>query len=146
MDDTFVVGDPEEVAARVADPELWRRWWPGLDRHIHEDRGVLGHRWTLTGDFVGRGEVWLEPFGDGVIVHYFLWADPPRRGDRSQPDTTVRPRRAARLARAHTVAWKRRINALKDEFDAHRAPGEPRPAAVTAGRTRPPSETECEER
>ncbi len=127
MDDTYIVADPAVIAARFADPAQWRRWWPGLQRVITEDRGPVGLKWTLTGEFVGAGECWLEPHGDGTIVHYFLWADPPA-GSGAEPDTAVPPRRAQRLIRRHTLAWKRHINALKDELEADRAPGMPRAA------------------
>jgi hypothetical protein len=102
------------------------------------DRGDSGMRWTVTGDLVGSCEVWLEPYGDGVIVHYYLRAEPTRRGSRTEPVDT-RPARARRLAvrvgREHTARWKSLINALKDELEAGRAVGEPR--VVPDGPIRP---------
>lgn len=127
MDDTYIVAAPAVIAARFADPAQWQRWWPGLRRTITEDRGALGLKWTVAGEFVGAGECWLEPHGDGTVVHYFLWADPPIAAG-TEPDPAVSPRRAQRLARRHTLAWKRHINALKDELEADRAPGMPRAA------------------
>ena len=41
-----------------------------------EDRGPSGQRWTVTGALTGTMEVWLEPMMDGVLLHYFLHAEP----------------------------------------------------------------------
>ncbi len=41
-----------------------------------EDRGPLGVRWAVTGALTGTMEVWLEPSLDGVLLHYFLHAEP----------------------------------------------------------------------
>src|SRR3954470_24107412 len=101
MDETFVVVDPATLAARLRDPALVRRAWPGLDLVVFMDRGDQGIRWSITGDLVGRCQIWLEPFGDGVIVHYSLRAAPPRRGSRTEP-LAGPPRRLQR--RAVTVA------------------------------------------
>ena len=43
---------------------------------VVEDRGPAGHRWTVTGALTGTMEIWLEPSFDGVILHYFLHAEP----------------------------------------------------------------------
>ena len=43
---------------------------------VVEDRGDKGHRWTVTGALTGTMEIWLEPVLDGVILHYFLHAEP----------------------------------------------------------------------
>jgi hypothetical protein len=59
-------------------------------------------------------EVWLEPYADGVLVHYYLRADLPR-------GESVR---AARERRRRD--WKRRIHAVKDRLEAGREPGRPR--------------------
>ena len=75
-DETFVAADPVEVGRAVADPASWRRWWPDLRLTVVEDRGAAGHRWTVTGALTGTMEVWLEPSLDGVILHYFLHAEP----------------------------------------------------------------------
>jgi hypothetical protein len=64
------------VGRAVADPANWRRWWPDLRLTVVEDRGPVGHRWTVTGALTGTMEVWLEPALDGVIAHYFLHAEP----------------------------------------------------------------------
>jgi hypothetical protein len=75
-DETFVAADPVEVGRAVADTASWRRWWPDLHICVVEDRGALGQRWTVTGALTGTMEVWLEPVLDGVVLHYFLHAEP----------------------------------------------------------------------
>ncbi|KAA0083647.1 polyketide cyclase / dehydrase and lipid transport [Mycolicibacterium sp. P9-64] len=75
-DETFVCADPIDVGAAVADPANWRRWWPDLRLTVVEDRGPVGHRWTVTGALTGTMEVWLQPVLDGVVLHYFLHAEP----------------------------------------------------------------------
>lgn len=75
-DETFVAADPADVGRVVADPANWRRWWPDLRLTVVEDRGPVGHRWTVTGALIGTTEIWLEPSLDGVILHYFLHAEP----------------------------------------------------------------------
>ena len=75
-DETFVAADPVAVGHAVADRASWSRWWPDLRLVVAEDRGELGHRWTVTGALTGTMEVWLEKVLDGVILHYFLHAEP----------------------------------------------------------------------
>src|SRR5664280_1545623 len=62
-DETFVVAALADVARRLHDPQLWRRWWPELELTLFQDRGERGLRWTVTGRLVGSSEVWLEPWG-----------------------------------------------------------------------------------
>jgi hypothetical protein len=75
-DETFVCADPVEVGNAVAEPSNWRRWWPDLRLTVIEDRGPMGHRWTVTGALTGTMEIWLEAVMDGVVLHYFLHAEP----------------------------------------------------------------------
>ncbi|BBX16023.1 polyketide cyclase / dehydrase and lipid transport [Mycolicibacterium duvalii] len=75
-DETFVAADPATVGAAVADQACWRRWWPDLRLTVAEDRGELGHRWKVSGALTGTMEVWLEKVLDGVVLHYFLHAEP----------------------------------------------------------------------
>jgi hypothetical protein len=75
-DETFVCADPVDVGAAIADPVGWRRWWPDLRLTTVEDRGPAGHRWTVAGALTGTMEIWLEASFDGVILHYFLHAEP----------------------------------------------------------------------
>lgn len=41
-----------------------------------EDRAEKGIRWTVAGPLTGTMEIWLEPALDGVVLHYFLHAEP----------------------------------------------------------------------
>ncbi|MFL6238030.1 MAG: polyketide cyclase / dehydrase and lipid transport [Actinomycetes bacterium] len=135
MDETFIVVPPATLAARLRDPEVVRRAWPGLDLVVFMDRADAGIRWSVTGQLVGSCEIWLEPFGDGVIVHYFLRADPTRRGSRTEPvagSPRRLQRRAVRIARAHATSWKAVLHALKDELEDGRPAGEPPPLAPAA--------------
>ncbi|BBY30555.1 polyketide cyclase / dehydrase and lipid transport [Mycolicibacterium sediminis] len=75
-DETFVCADPADVGAAIANPATWRRWWPDLRLTVVEDRGPAGHRWTITGALTGTMEVWLEAVMDGVVLHYFVHAEP----------------------------------------------------------------------
>ncbi|SDU65781.1 hypothetical protein [Jiangella alkaliphila] len=115
MDDTFVVAERAELAAYVRDPAVARAWWPRLTLAVHQDRGLEGVRWTVAGELTGSTELWLERWGDGVVVHWFLRADPA--SPRARPD---------RLARRYTVAFKARIHELKDRLEHGRPAGVPR--------------------
>ena len=78
-DETFVAADGARVGAAVADRSSWRRWWPDLRLQVVEDRAEKGIRWTVAGALTGTMEVWLEPMMeglDGVVLHYFLHAEP----------------------------------------------------------------------
>ena len=75
-DETFVCADPVAVGTAVADPAAWRRWWPDLALKVVEDRADKGIRWTVSGPLTGTMEIWLEPVLDGVLLHYFLHAEP----------------------------------------------------------------------
>lgn len=127
VDETFIVAPPARLAAIVADRERWRAWWPDLHLDVFMDRGEQGLRWTITGALVGSAEVWLEPFGDGAIVHYYLRADPtvPRSSTeaRQLPDSPRGRRAADRLRRSHALAWKTTVWALKAELEAEREAG-----------------------
>src|SRR4051812_27677745 len=140
MDETFVVADAGVLAARLRDPALVRRAWPGLDLVVFMDRGDAGIRWTVTGDLVGSCEIWLEPYGDGVIVHYFLRADPTRRGSRTEPRAGAAhklQRQAIRIGREHATRWKAVLHTLKDELEAGRRPGEPSETSGSPGPVTP---------
>ncbi len=119
IDETFVVAEPAAIAAALHAPALWRELFPGLDLSVFQDRGEAGIRFTVTGDLVGSSEFWVEPWGDGAVVHHYLradLADPPRS-----------PGRAAVRARTrYCVRLKAGLNALKDRLEAGRPPGTPR--------------------
>ena len=112
-DETFIVAAPDEVALAVADVGNWRRWWPDLEPTVARNRGVEGIQWQLHGAVTGRMEIWLEPFADGVIVHFILWVDEPGRSGPARLQRRVRD-------------WKGHVHRLKDQFEAGREPGCPR--------------------
>jgi len=115
VDETFVVADPTRVAALVRDPTRWPQWWPDLRLDVFQDRGEAGVRWNVRGALTGSMEVWLEPYGDGVLVHHYVRCDPAGGG----PVTDRERRRRQRHAKQ--VFW-----ALKDELEGDRAAGLPR--------------------
>lgn len=112
-DETFLVADRAGLAARFAEPALWRSWWPDLELSVSRDRGDAGIRWDVHGRLNGTAEIWLEPWHDGVIVHWFV---------RARLASGDAPALRDRMIRAH----KRRIHRLKDELERTRAPGMPR--------------------
>lgn len=128
MDDSFVVADRQRLAARLADPALWRRWWPDLHLTVVEDRGQEGVRWSVAGALIGSAEIWLEDWRDGVLVHWFLRADPVSRTWRSP----------ARLQRSYVAGYKRRIHRLKDDLESGRPVGTP-PVGESSGTLSVPS-------
>lgn len=75
-DETFVAADGAAVGVAISDPARWRRWWPDLRLQVIEDRADKGIRWTVAGALTGTMEIWLEPVLDGVLLHYFLHAEP----------------------------------------------------------------------
>jgi hypothetical protein len=121
IDSTWVPLAPASIAAHVAEPANWRRWWPGLELAVHERRGHRGVRWIVasvqTADDVGlagTAEVWLQPMFDGVVAHFFLRLDPA-------PGRRLTARRARRIERTYRRNTKRAFWALADEADPRRA-------------------------
>jgi hypothetical protein len=113
-DDTFVVAPAALLAPLCGAPGA--PWWPDLTLDTTRDRGVKGRQWAVTGALAGTAEIWLEPLGDGVVVHLYLRADPVGQGQWS-------PRRVQRERTRRTLAWKRHVHALKDSLEAGRPPG-----------------------
>jgi hypothetical protein len=104
------------VAAVVAEPSNWRRWWPDLVVDVDEWRGNKGVRWTVKAPrhkASGTMEVWLEPSFDGVVAHYFLRLDP-------DPGTRMSRRRGQRCADAHRRRIKQVFWSLGDRLDPSR--------------------------
>jgi hypothetical protein len=130
VDETYVVVERGRLAAVIADPSRWRQWWPSLDLTVFMDRGLDGIRWSITGELIGSAEIWLEVYGDGVLVHYYLRGEPTVPGSattaRSLPDSARGRRELYRLRRHHAIAWKRVVWSLKDEMEGDRRPGEAR--------------------
>jgi hypothetical protein len=119
-DETFVCADPVDVGKAVADPASWRRWWPDLRLSVVEDRGPAGQRWTVSGALTGTMEIWLEPSFDGVILHYFLHAEPAGIA-------------AFELARMNLpkLVHKRRVAGKDMAFEVKRKLEEKRPVGVS---------------
>jgi hypothetical protein len=140
MDETFVVASRRAVSDALHDAKLWRDWWPDLDLVVENDRGLNGLQFSVTGGLVGSGELWLEAWGDGVIVHVFLRADPTRPGSATEP-ATLKLRQIWREARKRAWQTKRGMGRLKDDLEAGRAAGEPgvepEPAAASGGAASP---------
>jgi hypothetical protein len=127
VDETFIVTSAQRLAIVIADRRRWVVWWPGLRLEVFMNRGDEGLRWSVAGDLVGSAEIWLEEFGDGVILHYYLRADP------TQPDSVTEPRqlpesprgrrRVDSLRRRHALSWKQNVWQLKAELEGEREPG-----------------------
>lgn len=119
VDSTWFAARPATVAAIVAEPANWRRWWPGLTLAVAEWRGEKGVRWLVTAvagrdaGLAGSAELWLEPMFDGVVAHFFLRLDPPRGRSLSR-------RRAERVADGYRRRTKQAFWALADELDPAR--------------------------
>lgn len=127
VDETFIVVRPAHLAGVIAEQDRWAVWWPDLSMQIFMDRGEKGLRWSITGDLVGSAEIWVEPFGDGAILHYYLRGDPtvsPSDATARAMTDSPRGRRAAdRLRRRHALRWKQNVWALKVELEEGRSPG-----------------------
>ncbi len=120
VDETYLRVPLETVAAVVHDRTRWADWWPELMPAIFMDRGPAGIRWNVTGRLVGSMEIWLEPYEQplgGVLLHFYLRADPTAAGSAVIPAPA-----AGRRASVETARWarssKRNFWALKDELEA----------------------------
>lgn len=120
VDESFIRVRRDVVAAVVA--ERWQQWWSALSLQVYMDRGVEGMRWTVAGEMVGSAEIWLEEHPPGVIVHYYLRAEPTVPGTTTTARSAATTRRSQSqveaMQRRHVVAWKRIVWALKDELEA----------------------------
>jgi len=105
--ETFVVA-PASALLFLCDERTWARWFRDLRLTCTQDRGILGKRWSMSGDLAGTAEVWLEETRDGVIVHIYLRSRRPGQ----------RPSRYGRPLRQHMFG-------VKDSLEAGRRPGEP---------------------
>ena len=118
IEETYIAAAPAMVAAAVHEPAFVAELWPDLRLAVFMDRGLEGVRWTAGGPFTGSCEVWLEPYGDGVVVHTYLRCDPPA-------GVVLTPRAAVREIRNRARHAKRVLWAVKDRLEAGRAPGAP---------------------
>lgn len=117
-DETFVAADPAAVGRAVADRDAWRRWFPDLRVEVVEDRADKGVRWTVAGPLTGTMEIWLEPVLDGVVLHYFLHAEPSGVSP-EQPQK----RNLAAMTHQRRVAGKRMAFEVKNRLEADRPVG-----------------------
>ena len=119
-DETYVAADGALVGAAIADRSKWSLWWPDLRLEVTEDRAEKGMRWAVTGAVTGTMEVWLEPSMDGVVLHYFLHAEPTGV---SGPDL-------AKLNLAK-ITHRRRVAGKKMAFEVKKTLDESRPVGVS---------------
>lgn len=119
-DETFVAASGEQVGAMAGDRSNWRRWWPDLELDVVEDRADKGVRWTVGGPLTGTMEIWLEEMLDGVLLHYFLHAEP----------TGVSGRQLARLNLPKLV-HRRRVAGKKMAFEIKARLERSRPVGVS---------------
>ncbi|TGD86362.1 polyketide cyclase / dehydrase and lipid transport [Mycolicibacterium sp. CH28] len=117
-DETFVAADTAAVGRAVADRASWRRWWPDLWLEVVEDRADKGVRWTVTGPLTGTMEIWLEPVLDGVLLHYFLHAEPT-----GVAAWQLAKMNLAKLTHQRRVAGKRMAFEVKSTLEASRPVG-----------------------
>lgn len=122
VDETFLAVTRTQVAQRLADPAVWREFWPDLTLTVVTDRGASGFRWTVRGALVGSMEVWLEAVLDGTVLHYYLRADPAERPGRPGRHS---PRRSLAESQRRQRAAKAISLLLKDELEDGRPPGVP---------------------
>jgi len=119
VDSTWFAARPATVAALIADPSNWRRWWPDLTLEVDEWRDDKGVRWLVPAvrgrgrGLAGSAEVWLEPMFDGVVAHFFLRLDPP-------PGQRLSARRRNRITDDCRRRTKRTFWALADQLDPGR--------------------------
>jgi hypothetical protein len=119
VDSTWFAARPAVLAAIVAEPGNWRRWWPQLGLEVDEWRGDKGVRWSVISagggaqSLCGSAEVWLEPMFDGVVVHFFLRLDPP-------PGHRLSQRSCRRVTHRYRLRTKQAFWALADQLDRGR--------------------------
>ena len=117
-DETFVAADPAAVGRKVSDRLSWRRWFPDLSLEVVEDRAEKGVHWTVSGPLTGTMEIWLEPMLDGVVLHYFLHAEPTGATRSGSVKTDL-----ATMIHRRRVAGKRMAFEVKNQLDASRPVG-----------------------
>lgn len=117
-DETFVAADAARVGAVVADPARWRQWWPDLHLRVVEERGAQGIRWAVAGPLTGTMEIWLEPMLDGVLLHYFVHAEPAGASAHDLSRMNL-----AKTVHRRRVAGKKMSFEIKAELEATRPVG-----------------------
>ena len=120
-DDTYIVASISLLADVFRDDARLRAWWPNRTLTVYSDRGEKGLRWTVSGEFVGSSEVWLEEVHAGVIVHYYLRVDPTVEGTTTQrremTDSPRAQRYLSKIRHRQVTSWKRIIWQIKDEME-----------------------------
>lgn len=117
-DETFVAASPEAVGRAVGDRSSWRAWFPDLLLDVVEDRADKGVRWTVSGPLTGTMEIWLEPVLDGVVLHYFLHAEPVGAAARELQKMDL-----PGMTHRRRVAGKRMAFDIKNALEAGRPVG-----------------------
>ncbi len=118
IEETFVAAEPVAVRRRLRRPDVPVALWPDLAATVTVERGPQGRHFAVTGPLAGTAELWLEEFGDGVLVHAYLRADPT-------DGVAWSARRVRRSLRQRQRQMKAVMWRLKDDLEAGRAPGEP---------------------
>ncbi len=117
-DETFIAASPASVGRAVGDRAGWRRWFGDLLLEVVEDRADKGVRWTVAGPLTGTMEIWLEPVLDGVVLHYFLHAEPAGAAARHTATRDV-----PGMTHRRRVAGKRMAFEVKNTLEASRPVG-----------------------
>lgn len=117
VDETFIRAPLQQVADAIHEADRWLDWWPDLVLSVFQDRDLKGIRWSITGALVGSMELWLEPCGQGVIVHHYLRADPTDPAAPTDP-VAVTQRAATTVRHRRQTAAKGIFWALKDELES----------------------------
>lgn len=124
IEETYLAVSPARVAAAIRESAFTRALWPDLTLSVFMDRGDAGVRWSAAGALVGSCEIWLEPYGDGVIAHTYLRTDVTAPGSSTEA-AVVPPRAALKELRRRALHAKQVWWALKDRLEAGRGPGDP---------------------
>jgi hypothetical protein len=124
IEETYLAVSPARVAAAIRESAFTRALWPDLTLSVFMDRGDAGVRWSAVGALVGSCEIWLEPYGDGVIAHTYLRTDITAPGSTTEA-ATVTPRAALKELRRRALHAKQVWWALKERLEAGRGPGDP---------------------
>jgi hypothetical protein len=85
---------------------------------VIEDRVDKGMRWRINGPVTGTMEIWLESMLDGVVLHYFMHAEPTGVSAWEVAATDL-----AKMTHRRRVAGKRMAFEVKTELEAARRPG-----------------------
>ena len=115
IDEHFVVAPAADVARALCDERVWAGLFPDITLTSTWDRGAEGRQWSVGGALSGTAEVWLEPWGDGTLVHVYLRCEP------------AHPQSGRRLRRRYAVPLKATVFAAKDRLEGLRPAGEPDP-------------------